>query len=129
MARVLIVEDEYIVQLDLESLVEHSGHSVAGLASTGEEAVAMALDSKPDLVLMDVHLGGDIDGIEAARQITVRNGTTIIFVTAYAGLLGEGESRQMPGPCLSKPLNVSQLRAAIDEALKTHHAPSSDLEG
>src|SRR5215217_7190382 len=67
-ARILVVEDESIVQLDLQSRLRRLGHSVVGFASRGEEAIAKAVDLVPDLVLMDVHLQGPMDGMEAAPE-------------------------------------------------------------
>ena len=67
--RLLIVEDEAIVSLYLRSSLEAFGHTVVGLAPTGAQAVKNALSSYPDLILMDIRLNGDTDGIEAAKQI------------------------------------------------------------
>jgi CheY-like chemotaxis protein len=76
--RILIVEDESIVRLDLQQRLERMGHTVVGLASEGEEAVAKAVELKPDLILMDVRLEGEMDGIEAAGRIRERQATPVI---------------------------------------------------
>ena len=116
-ARILIVEDESIVQLDLESQLKRLGHSVVGTASAGEEAIAKAAELAPDLVLMDVRLEGAMDGIEAARRIQAARPIPIIYVTAYASSVGGVEGAAAPGACVSKPFRTTELQAVIAEAL------------
>ncbi len=70
--RILIVEDEGIVAADLESTLQKLGYTVVGTAATGEQAVEKAEKTAPDLVLMDIRLKGEMDGIDAAEQITAR---------------------------------------------------------
>jgi two-component system, cell cycle sensor histidine kinase and response regulator CckA len=115
-ARILVVEDESIVQLDLQTRLRRLGHSVIGVASRGEEAVAKAVDLAPDLVLMDVRLEGAMDGLEAARRIRAEREIPIIFVTAFADST-EPELIQLLRPCLSKPFATPELQAAIARAL------------
>jgi CheY-like chemotaxis protein len=112
-ARILIVEDETIVQLDLQRRLERMGHSVVGVASRGEEAVAKAIELKPDLVIMDVRLDGPMDGIEAARRIRAQQGTPVVYVTAYAATLEDARPQDVFGPCLSKPFLTTELQSAI----------------
>jgi CheY-like chemotaxis protein len=81
--RILIVEDEALAALDIQSIVAESGGEVVGIAMRGAEAVEKAAAAMPDLVLMDVHLIGDIDGIEAARRIRGRCHVPVLFVTAH----------------------------------------------
>ena len=116
-ARVLIVEDESIVQLDLQSRLKRLGHSVVGIASRGEEAIAKALELKPDLVLMDIRLEGHMDGIEAARRIRAEQGTPIVYVTAYASMFDQAGQQDVFGPCVSKPFRTTELEAAITRTL------------
>ena len=115
-ARILVVEDESIVQLDLQTRLRRLGHSVIGVASRGEEAVAKAVDLAPDLVLMDVRLEGAMDGLEAARRIRAEREIPIIFVTAFADST-EPELIKLLRPCLSKPFATPELQAAIARAL------------
>jgi two-component system, cell cycle sensor histidine kinase and response regulator CckA len=115
--RILIVEDESIVQLDLQNRLERLGHVVVGVASAGEEAVAKALELGPDLVLMDVSLNGPMDGIEAARQIRAVQNTPVLFVTAYAASLAGADGKEIAGPCLSKPFRTEELKSAISRTL------------
>jgi CheY-like chemotaxis protein len=121
-ARILIVEDESIVRLDLQNRLERLGYAVVGVASRGEEAVAKALELGPDLVLMDVSLAGPMNGIEAARQIRAVRNTPVIYLTAYAAALGESERKQFLGPCLSKPFRTNELQSAITRTLETTEA-------
>ena len=115
-ARILIAEDERIVQLDLEQRLKQMGHTVLGIAARGDEAIAKARELKPDLVIMDVRLDGEIDGIEAARQIQSEHGTPVIYVTAYATTL-QGALQDVSGPCLSKPFSTAELKSAIAKTL------------
>lgn len=116
-ARILIVEDESIVQLDLQRRLERMGYTVVGAASAGEEAVAKSVELKPDLVLMDVRLSGPMDGIEAARQIRATQGTPIVYVTAYATALEDAQPQDVFGPCVSKPFRTTELQSAIARTL------------
>lgn len=114
-ARILIVEDEHIVQFDLQQRLERMGHVVVGLASRGEEAVAHAAELRPDLILMDVCLDGSMDGIEAARQIHSHQATPVIYITAFSGL--SGSMINLPRPHLSKPFRTGELQSAIETIL------------
>src|SRR4051794_11002030 len=117
-ARILIVEDERIVQFDLQMRLERMGYSVVGLASRGDEAVARAMELKPDLVLMDVNLEGTMDGIEAARRIRAEKDVRIVYLTAYAATFEEAQRQRIPGPRLSKPFRRSELKSTIDQILR-----------
>ncbi|MFQ5560435.1 MAG: response regulator [Nitrospinota bacterium] len=81
--RILLVEDEGIVALDLKESLVHLGYDVVSTVSSGEDAVSVAEETKPDLVLMDIFLQGKMDGIEAASLIRMRHQIPIIYVTAY----------------------------------------------
>src|SRR5687767_12656741 len=83
-ATVMIVEDEVIVAEDLRRTLEASGYAVAGHAMEGREAIAMARDLQPDVVLMDIVLRGDMDGIDAARTISETVNTCIIYVSGHS---------------------------------------------
>jgi two-component system, response regulator PdtaR len=81
--RILIAEDETIIRLDVRTLLEKAGHEVVAEARDGEEAVALAAEHDPDLIVMDVRMP-HLDGIEAARQISNRKPVPIVMLTAYA---------------------------------------------
>ncbi|WP_332768883.1 response regulator [Phenylobacterium sp.] len=114
--RVLIVEDEMIVAMSLESLVEDFGFEVCAMAATGPEAVTLARALRPDLILMDVNLIGDMDGVEAARQIRETIDARIVFVTAYGSgeVLDRIQSTIPHALVLSKPVVGSALLRAIE---------------
>jgi len=115
--RVLIVEDETIIAMSLEALVEDFGMESCGIAATGLEAVELARTLRPDLVLMDVSLMGEMDGVEAARAAQEAVGVRIVFVTAY----GSGEvmdrirSIHPDAPVVPKPVDPRALLRAIKQ--------------
>ena len=84
--RILIVEDELIITLDLEDWLQHLGHHVLALASSGEEAIELARALQPELVLMDIRLSGAMDGIEAAQQIRAQRWIPVVYVAAHMAL-------------------------------------------
>jgi PAS domain S-box-containing protein len=122
-AKILIVEDNRIVARDLQQQLVRLGHTIAGVTARGEDVVALALESKPDLALMDIRLDGDLDGIEAAQQLRERCGVPVIYLTAYADdQTLERATRTEPFGYLLKPFEDSQLRTAIEMALYKHDA-------
>jgi PAS domain S-box-containing protein len=116
--RILIVEDENIVALDLEQTLRRVGYDVVGIASSGPESVEKAIELRPDLILMDVQLRGGSDGIEAVEAVKEVFNPGIIFLTAYADerTLDRAKSVQ-PLAYLLKPFNDQDLYAAIEVAL------------
>jgi two-component system, response regulator PdtaR len=112
--RVLIVEDEFFISLDIKHLLETLGHVVAGTAVSADEAVKIAEIEHPDVVLMDIRLVGLRDGIDAAEEIRARFRIGSIFVTANS----DPETRRraqatQPLGFLAKPLTAEQLRLAL----------------
>lgn len=117
--RILIVEDEQIIAADLAGQLERLGHEVVGMASEGREAVDLAGQVHPALVLMDIQLEGEMAGTEVARAIQDRTGAGILFVTAFPNvLLREPPALTKPAVCLGKPFSQVQLEAALDSALR-----------
>ena len=113
-ARILIVEDEQIIAADLRNKLERMGHEVVGMASAGDEAILMAEQVRPDLVLMDVQLEGEMSGTDAAQRIQRQTGAKIIFITAFPGVfLRDPTQMTEPGICLGKPFSRIQLEAAL----------------
>ena len=119
-ARILIVEDELFVAWHLESLVRDLKYEVCGLVPDGEGAVEQASDLDADLILMDISLSGEMDGIEAARQIRQKRDTPIIFITAYSDAATLARIKQLVprAPVLAKPISVERLRTAIAAVLQ-----------
>lgn len=120
-ARILIVEDEGIEALDLQQSLVDLGYEASDIASTGEEAVKLAWETGPDLVLMDIMLSGEMDGVTAAAQIQDRLHIPIIFLTAYADE-GTLQRARITGPYgyIVKPFREKELRITIDMALYKH---------
>ena len=79
---IIIVEDDFIISLDLQDTLEGRGYKILSIISSGEQAVAQTLELKPDLVIMDVMLRGDLDGIEVAQRIHITENIPILFVSA-----------------------------------------------
>ena len=121
--RVLIVENEGLVGCDLASTLSTLGYEVVGLCRTGEEALQVADDQRPDVVLMDVQLAGAMDGIETARRMLQTNPVAIIYLTASADADTVARARDTQ-PCgyLLKPYTEDELRATLEMAAARHHA-------
>jgi DNA-binding NarL/FixJ family response regulator len=113
--RVLIVEDEPLVRLELESIVAGAGHHVVGAATTGEDAIRVAEEQRPDVVLMDIALVGDVNGIDAAKAIHERCGSRSLFVSAISGHLRDSADGARPFGFLLKPIAPERLVAALKE--------------
>jgi len=119
--RILIVEDESIVRLHLRQIVGGMGHEITGAAASAEEALACAEADPPDLVLMDINLRGERDGVDAARDIVARHGSAVIFATAFADdeTIRRTETAGAVGYVL-KPFDERAIRAAVTTALREH---------
>lgn len=129
--KLLMVEDEGIVALDLANRLRGMGYSVSGVVATGKKAIQTAEKILPDLVLMDVRLKGDMDGIEAANQIQARFEIPVIFLTAMADVdtVRRAEESAACYGYILKPFNEEELQAAIERALSQHQAKrTSNLE-
>jgi CheY-like chemotaxis protein len=117
-ARILIVEDEQIIAADLRNKLKRIGHQVVGMAIAGEEAISMAEQLQPDIVLMDVQLEGAMSGTDAARTIQERTRSQIIFITAFPGVfLRDPAQFSEPRICIAKPFSRVQLEAALAAAV------------
>ena len=117
-ARILLVEDELLIAWDLERHLTRLGYVVLGLVSSGDEAIAQAMELRPDLILMDIRLPGHMDGIEAAERIRAQLQTVIVYMTAYAD--EPTVQRAMasgPAMLLRKPFSISELQEALERAL------------
>ncbi|MFQ6551619.1 response regulator [Aestuariibius insulae] len=115
--RVLIIEDEAIIAMDLEALVKSMGHEVVGLAPTRTDAVEMGKKERPDLILADIHLADKSSGIDAVNDLLGHFGEIpVIFITAYPERLLTGE-RPEPAFLISKPYVEDQVRSAVGQAM------------
>jgi CheY-like chemotaxis protein len=115
-AEVLIIEDEPIIAMDIETIVRDLGHTVTGVAVTRDEAVAQALARRPGLVLADIQLADDSSGIDAVKDILAEFTVPVIFITAFPERLLTGE-RPEPTFLITKPFQRSTVKAAIAQAL------------
>jgi diguanylate cyclase (GGDEF)-like protein/PAS domain S-box-containing protein len=121
--RIMIVEDERIVALDLKQNLESFGHEVVAVASSGEQAIAEASRQGPDLILMDINLEGAMDGTEAALRIRSRLHIPVVFLTAYTEdrILDRAEA-SVPYGYLVKPVEIRELQATVRMALARRQA-------
>ncbi|MBD3345151.1 MAG: response regulator [Chitinivibrionales bacterium] len=107
---VLIVEDEAAMVMALKARLRADGFSVCGTVSTREKAVSSAIENSPDFIVMDIRLSGRSDGIEAAKEITDKIHTSIIFVTGYSeGSIKRKAMRVNPVAYMVKPFPISEL--------------------
>lgn len=120
-ASILIVEDENIVRKDIEQTLRALGYSVVGAVNNGEEAVELAGELRPDMVLMDIMLKGEMSGIEAAMLIRDRVGKPVIFLTAYADDETVSKARiAEPYGYILKPFKAVDVHTTIEMALYKH---------
>jgi CheY-like chemotaxis protein/pSer/pThr/pTyr-binding forkhead associated (FHA) protein len=117
-AQILVVEDDTIVVMELQDRLQSFGYAVSAVASSGEEAIKKAGDKRPDLVLMDIRLKGEMDGIEAALEIWARFDIPVIYLTALAdeGTLQRAKITE-PYGYIVKPFEEKTLHSAIEIAL------------
>ena len=120
-ARIMIVEDERILALDLAETLDELGYTVAGMASRADEAIELARRLDPQLILMDVRLDGDVDGITAAETIRDEHDVPVVFLTAHADddTLQRATSSDASA-YLVKPFKAPDLRCVIEIALHKH---------
>jgi CheY-like chemotaxis protein len=119
MAKILIVEDEGIIAFKIKMDLIDLGHEVVGITDNGEDAVRLAREQHPDIILMDIVLYGGSNGIEAAGMICENNGCKIIYMTAHmdAGTIDLAKKTKHIG-FLFKPFESFQLKQALDAAMK-----------
>ncbi|MCB1235052.1 MAG: response regulator [Verrucomicrobiae bacterium] len=116
--RLLVVEDDRIVGMDLRATLEARGYEVAGVARSAAEALSLGAAVKPDLALVDIRLAGEGDGIEAARALTADGGVPILFLTGYSGAAVLERVRDLgPVGFLRKPFSEGELIASLESAL------------
>ncbi len=117
--RILIVEDELIIGEDLRMCLEERGYEIIGLIASPERAILKCREKLPDLILMDVHLSGDTNGIEAARLIKAEFGIPVVYLTGCPGnWFPIGTYSQETDPYVKKPFSEQELCAVIETALK-----------
>jgi len=125
--KILIVEDENIIALDIQYILENLGYSVSDVVSSGEESIEKASKIRPDLILMDIKLKGNIDGITAAEQIYNRFQIPVIYLTAYGneGVMKRAKKVRHFG-YINKPFEERELQTVIEGALIESNEYSND---
>jgi len=119
--RILVVEDEAIVAMDIESRLAGMGYTLAGRATSGEQGLLLATAERPDLILMDIRLQGEMDGIDTAREIHQRLRIPVIFLTAYSeDSTLERAKLAEPFGYILKPFDDRELKSTIEIALYKH---------
>ncbi|MBE2283584.1 MAG: response regulator [Prosthecobacter sp.] len=119
--RILIVENEGLVGCDMATTLGKFGHLVVGICDSGEEALKRLDEFQPDLVLIDVHLAGQLDGIDTARELQRRSRVSIVYVTGCADRETVARAREThPQGYLLKPFNHDELRLAVEVAAQRH---------
>ena len=113
--KILIVEDEVLFAMDLGQILEIQGYVLCETAVRGKEAVEIAERDKPTLVLMDINLKGEMNGIDAAREIRSRFGIPVIFMTGYSDENTKKAAMvAKPAGYVTKPFDIDALLALID---------------
>jgi CheY-like chemotaxis protein len=114
---VMIIEDEAIIAMDIESIVADMGHRVTGIARTRAEAVELGRADAPDLILADIQLADNSSGIDAVNDLLAELGTRpVIFITAFPERLLTGDKPE-PAFLISKPYSVDQVISAVSQAM------------
>jgi len=127
--RILIVEDEHIVAMGIKKMVKSLGYTVTGVASSGEDAISKAESTFPDVVLMDIMLKGDMDGVEAAGEIRGRFDVPVVYLTAYSdNKILERAKRTEPFGYIVKPFDEKDLHSSIEIALHRHRKEKEKTE-
>lgn len=120
-ARILVVDDEIIIARDLEARLKNMGYEVVAIAASGAEAIQFAGEYLPDLILMDIVLKGELDGIEAAAEVRKRFSSPVIYVTAYTDDRTLERARiTEPFGYIVKPFLEREVKANIEMALYKH---------
>lgn len=115
--KVMVIEDEMIIAMDLKGIVQAMGHGVTGVARTHDQAIELAGKARPDLILADIQLADGSSGIEAVNELLGDLGDIpVIFITAFPERLLTGD-RPEPAFLISKPYSEEQVRSAVSQAM------------
>jgi CheY-like chemotaxis protein len=120
-ARILVVEDEAVIALDLKRRLEKLGYEVCGCADTGAEAIAIAVETEPNLILMDIIIEGSMDGVDAAAELVRHRDIPIVFLTAHTDAATIMRVKRIrPFGYLVKPFQERELDTTIQLARYRH---------
>ncbi len=118
-ANIMVVEDEGVVSIDIQNMLKKAGYSIAAIAFQGDEAVKKVEQSAPDLVLMDIGLKGEIDGIEAAKRIRALFQIPVVFLTGFADEITMAKAQEVnPSGFILKPISEEELKKTLENILK-----------
>lgn len=127
--RILIVEDERIIALDLRAALEELGYQVVGIAATSDEAVAKVAQTQPDLTLMDIRIKGSVDGVQTAALLKQRHSLPVVYLTANADHTTLTRALETePAGYLAKPYSPRSLHTTIQVALRRHASERALIE-
>ena len=125
---VLIVEDETIVSMEIESYLSSLNFNIIGIANNAKSAYELAMDYKPHIILMDIKIKGDVDGIDAAAKILNELSTSIVYLTAFCDEeMVERAIKTNPSGYLTKPFNKKELFASLKIASFNYEKNKKDL--
>jgi CheY-like chemotaxis protein len=120
-AKILIVEDEVLIALDIKTRLGNLGYSITGVVRAAAEGLCRVAEDRPDLVLMDIRIAGEIDGIDFARQLVDEYGIAVVFLTAHSDEATLDRARRVgPFGYVVKPFHERALATAVEIALDRH---------
>jgi CheY-like chemotaxis protein len=129
--KILIVEDENIIALDIRSMLEDLGYMVSDVVSSGEESIEKASKTRPDLILMDIKLKGNLDGVTAGEEIIKQYRIPIVYLTAYSDQNTlqriNGGRNGHPSAVINKPFDEDELQSIIDHTLTRERRAANQL--
>lgn len=127
--KILIVEDEMIIAEDMADALVNLGYEITGIVGAGNQAIEQAATTHPDIVLMDINLQGEIDGVDAAERIRINQQIPVVFLTAYADQQTiERAKATEPFAYLLKPFQDRELKTTIEIAIQRHKAETAIRE-
>jgi CheY-like chemotaxis protein len=125
---ILIVEDELIVAEDLRRRLKAMGYEVKGVVTTGDDAIRRVGETQPDLVVMDISLRGDMDGVEAAQRIRQQFGTPVVYITGHGDPDTLQRAQSTPGfAFVLKPVEDREMQYVVEMALKREESSRGSL--
>ncbi|MBN1432422.1 MAG: response regulator [Methanomicrobiaceae archaeon] len=122
--KILIVEDDAIIAMDMEQVLSRKGYNVIGIIDRGEKVLPAIEKKQPDIVLMDINIKGNTDGVDVAKKLLDELGLKVIYVTAYSDInMKERAFMTEPVGYLIKPVRESELIGMIDYAMEKAKKP------
>jgi AmiR/NasT family two-component response regulator len=126
--RILVVEDEHVVAMGIRIMLKNLGYTITDVVSSGEEAISKAESTRPDLVLMDIILKGNLNGIEASKEIINRLAIPVVYLTACSDRKLLEQIWNMGSGCIVKPFDEKDLEKGINIVLSRCGLEKKDLK-